>query len=531
MIGMVSKMAKKKKTNVKEKKNEVKKEIKKIDKKEVKKETVIEKKSCKKELIFYSLVFITTAVLCYLFPFTHDDWAWGSGFGIERLMTNFDNYNGRWFGNFTVLLLTRSNVLKTISMALCLTLLLWFINKLTKDNKLNKWISLFLLAAIPKFILRQGLVWTSGFANYVVSIVLVLIYIYMNRKLFEDKYEEVGKLKSILLFILGFITALFVEHVTIYLLVLGIFVIGYKYIKFKKISFSSIMYFIGSVLGTILMFSNSAYSNVASGNDGYRSFGLSNFIGSSIKSFFNTISNELFLQNYVLNIVLSVCILIFLYKYLINNPNSKFKKLIYLMVLVLVAFPIYALILKVTTVPLFLKYTKYVSGLFSIIYFLCIFASTLFISDKAKMKRIIFVLFSILMLTAPLFVVTPIGSRCFFPMYILWIWVCVEYFDLVIVNKENEFIKVILIGGIITFYVYLLLTYAYIFKVNLQRENYIKDNLDKDYLVLPKLPYESYHWLGNPLNEEFETRFRSFYGINEDTELEFISLKEWKKVK
>ena len=48
-------------------------------------------------------------------------------------------------------------------------------------------------------------------------------------------------------------------------------------------------------------------------------------------------------------------------------------------------------------------------------------------------------------------------------MYILWIWVCVEYFDLVIVNKENEFIKVILIGGIITFYVYLLLTYAYIF--------------------------------------------------------------------
>ena len=119
----------------------------------------------------------------------------------------------------------------------------------------------------------------------------------------------------------------------------------------------------------------------------------------------------------------------------------------------------------------------------------------------------------------------------FLPDVYLWIWVAVEYFDLVINNKENDFLKVILIGSIITFYGYLLLTYVYLFKVNLQRENYIKDNLDKEYLVLPKLPYESYHWLGNPVNEEFESRFKSFYGIDQDTKLEFISLKEWKKVK
>ena len=125
VIGMVSKMAKKKKTNVKEKKKEVKKDIKKED-------VVIEKKSCKKEIIFYAIVFVATLILCYLFPFTHDDWAWGSEYGIERLMTNFDNYNGRWFGNFVVLLLTRSNILKTISMALCLTLLLWFIKYLSQ---------------------------------------------------------------------------------------------------------------------------------------------------------------------------------------------------------------------------------------------------------------------------------------------------------------------------------------------------------------------------------------------------------------
>ena len=35
--------------------------------------------------IRYAICFGVVAVLCYLFPYTGDDWAWGSQIGIDRL--------------------------------------------------------------------------------------------------------------------------------------------------------------------------------------------------------------------------------------------------------------------------------------------------------------------------------------------------------------------------------------------------------------------------------------------------------------
>jgi len=483
----------------------------------------------KNKILFYVITFFVIAFICFLFPSSHDYWAWGSVYGIERLQSNFKDYNGRWFGNFVVLLLTRSNFLKTLVMSFCLVLLLYFVNELSKNKKLNCWLSLLLLSALPQLILRQAVVWTSGFANYVVSIVLILVYVFYNRNLFENKYKEYSKLSSILFLILGFSTALFVEHVTLYILFLGLFILLYKYIKFKKISLSSVMYFVGSILGACLMFSNGAYSNVASGSDGYRSLQISNFITNSINSLINTIYKELVFQNYILNIVLSVCVVVFLYNYL--KRENKYKNLINFFVLILISFPIYTLIIKFSGISLFLKYTDYVNTIFSIVYFLTVLCSSLLISDLSKKKRVIFALSSILILTIPLFVVTPIGSRCFFPMYILWIWVVLEFFDLALVDKDILVLKTILVGATLTFLCYLLLVYGYIFKINMERIEYINSNRDKECMYLPKLPYEDYHWFGNPYNLEFLSRFKAFYNIDKDVTVEFISIKEWKKIK
>ena len=41
--------------------------------------------SCnKKQIIFYSVIFAAFAVLAFLFPYSGDDWAWGSEIGMER---------------------------------------------------------------------------------------------------------------------------------------------------------------------------------------------------------------------------------------------------------------------------------------------------------------------------------------------------------------------------------------------------------------------------------------------------------------
>ncbi len=42
-----------------------------------------ENKSINREIYFYIVFFLLVLILCYLFPYTHDDWDWGSVTGLE----------------------------------------------------------------------------------------------------------------------------------------------------------------------------------------------------------------------------------------------------------------------------------------------------------------------------------------------------------------------------------------------------------------------------------------------------------------
>lgn len=66
-----------------------------------------------------------------------------------------------------------------------------------------------------------------------------------------------------LLALLGFANTLIVEHLTIYNVILAIYVIVLALIKFRKIFIQYIAYFIGTIAGTALMFSNSVYRSIS----------------------------------------------------------------------------------------------------------------------------------------------------------------------------------------------------------------------------------------------------------------------------
>lgn len=89
-----------------------------------------------------------------MFPYTGDDWAWGSQLGLDRLDNWFDNYSGRYFGNLIVLALTRSNILKAVVMAFCLTGIIVLVNKLTGEQKNGVFIISTALVCLPIGILR-----------------------------------------------------------------------------------------------------------------------------------------------------------------------------------------------------------------------------------------------------------------------------------------------------------------------------------------------------------------------------------------
>lgn len=493
----------------------------------------------KRKTVFCAILLVTLLVLAYFFPYSGDDWAWGSSIGIDRLNSHFAGYNGRYLGNLVVMVLTRSEILKTLCIAGCLFGIITLTYKYTNTKNITLlFLSSMLILGLPKLVLRQAVVWTAGFSNYAVSILLVLIYMYIIRNIFNKEKPNYSKYIVIPMFLIGIATTLFVEHVTIYSVILAIFIIIYTYIKFKKVYPVHIGYLIGTIVGTVLMFSNTAYTSIADHQDTYRSvpkMGISSLMQSVIGSYFDVIYKELIFNNIVLNVVITILSIVVLYKY--NKGNSRIKSILgNLIGFIIVTYSIYGIIKGINpTWNILLRFTKYFEGLYSAVYFIAIVLLViLFIKDSGKKANMLFLLGSIAFLTAPLFIVKPIGSRCFFDTYVIFMVLVNELADYVMKDiKEiaiTKLVNKIIITVCILFAVYLLSIYSYIAKVNHERLDYVKSQVaqNKQEIILTELPYESYLWVATPLEHDlWEDRFKLFYGVPKDTIITTVSLKEW----
>ena len=496
----------------------------------------VNKRVINKDRIIKILIFLIITSIFYFAPYAHDDWAWGTQIGIERLHSYFENYNGRWAGNILVLVLTRCRLFKALFSSLTMMMIVGIINRIiNKSNSKIIYLVTSLIMLMPYTIIAQTLSWTSGFSNYVISFALVLLFIYLNIDIInnEEKIKS-NKILIVPLLLLGFITSLFLENLTIYNLLLVVFLIIYQLIKNKKVKIENVFYFIGSLAGTILMFSNGAYHNIANASDQYRTIEQGNFIIRAIKTYFSTIYKFLIQDNFIINIFIGILILLITINFLKNNKDIKRTKRFTLGInsVIIVGYITYIVFLTISgnsNVFITEKYQTLIEGIIAILFFLAILISSVIAIDNKKIKqRIAFDLISIVVLTGPLLIVTPIGPRNFFMSYVLFTMVGCELFNY-IDKKENFYIKNILIT--ITFILLFchFAIFSYIYKIEYERTNYINDNQKTDILYLPKLPYEKYMQHGNPYGEVFVERFKIFYGIKESQQVRFVDYEEFKE--
>ena len=480
------------------------------------------------------IILILLYILCSFFPYTGDDWAWGSSLGIDRLKTFFKDYNGRYAGNLLVILLTRFRILRNIVVSITLFGIACLSYKITNRNRYTLFLlSILLILTIPKLILRQAIVWTSGFTNYAFSTVLMLIAFYLMNKEYETKNQK--KLLNIFLILLGFCTSLFVEHVTIYVFTITLIFMLYEFIKNKKIDPKLISYFIGVILGCILMFSNGAYTNIINSNDTYRRVptnGIFDII-KKINENIETIYNGVLLNNVVLNTVLCVLLMLIAYNFLENRCDSKKKRLIvYCSIISTVGYTIYSIIKTINPDWYILRsHIKYFEITISLAYMLAIFLLILLCVDNKKAKqRIIFYLSSIIILTLPLFVVQPIGSRCFFAGYCMFILVVLELYNTIVSVEKDKMISELLFLITITCFIYLISIYRYIDKVDRLRMEYLITESSKGEKIVEvmELPYDQYVWCPDPSKDiVLEERTKLFYNIPLDVKIEKISINDW----
>ena len=81
-------------------------------------------------LLVLGPLFVALSGLAFLFPLSGDDWSWGSSDGIGRLHDGFAGYNGRYLGNLSVLVLTRTHWLTPFVVSATLCLLIWLVARI-----------------------------------------------------------------------------------------------------------------------------------------------------------------------------------------------------------------------------------------------------------------------------------------------------------------------------------------------------------------------------------------------------------------
>ena len=484
-----------------------------------------------KQIYGYAILILTLFLLCFLFPYSGDDWAWGSQIGLERLKACFASYNGRYLGNLIVIALTRSNLLKAFAMCLCIGGMIVLLNKITKNQAFGLGIILVCLVFMPVDLLKQAIVWTSGFSNYAVSIFLTLVYVYYIRNLYIQKPQN-AYLPTLLLAVLGFGNALILEHLTIYNVVLGIYVIVYTHIKYKKIFMQHMAYLTGAVVGTVIMFSNSAYRNIATGNDSYRTISTNTSMILRIFENFKKIVVQGFLVNAVLlGLLMMVCLILWMENK--DKLSGKVKMIGWLSIFMNVLYTIASFLLNITNQlnvyweqPFILLLLEMAATVLYIISFVVLIVILPFHSSE-KIK-LLFILLSTGCLMAPLLVVTPVTQRCFFGSYIMLIYFLLELSSNVsdtqkkrLVDFRNVFMTFAIIGTLYLFYIY-----STIAKSNHERIIHAIEDSEKAgngaTIEIRQLPYKNYVECSDVEEEPWSTRFKLFYGIHKKIQIKMI---------
>jgi hypothetical protein len=353
------------------------------------------------------------------------------------------------------------------------------------------------------------------------------LYIYYSRNIYEKEPPKYSLWHILPIFVLGFASSLIVEHITLYSIVLAIFVLVYAIIKFKKVYVQFVSYLAGTVIGTALMFSNSVYHNVVIGNDGYRTIGDNGVISTIKKAFsayFCTISPEGFFKSFVLNVIIAtVCVI--LWHCLKGKLSLKAKIIGELSLTVIVMYAGFSLMFGVGRLSFDERYT-HLQGFPTAVYILAMFVFLAVLPLTGDKKtRILFMYFSIGCMIAPLFVVTPIGSRCFFASYVMMIILAIELFSNVDDDVKQSMAKYSKTAMLVTLVglLYLLYVYSSIYVANVHRvEKAQKDSQTKTVIKVKKLPYEDYVWLSELPNDEWKNRFKAFNGIDENVKIKEV---------
>ncbi|EUJ32745.1 hypothetical protein MFLO_06549 [Listeria floridensis FSL S10-1187] len=478
--------------------------------------------------LFSMAILFFFLVLSYMTPLTHDDWTWGIHFGTDRLAEWFKDYNGRYMGNLTEILITRSNLARYLLMGVLGAALVVLPLFIAKTSRLALgFLSFFLILSVPLGMFKSTFAWTAGFANYNTAIFFILLYLLIVKNVFNQETPRYNTLAIWIALPLGFISQLFVEHATIYNVFAALFIIVYSFVKFRKYYVFQLLYFLGTIMGAVMMFTNSAYVKIFSGADNYRSVETDQGLLSQIYEVFYKDMYKLFIMNNMwLNIVLALVTILLLVK-AGKNATTGLVIIKNSLVTILTIYALYVPIVKNTLHFNFFtdtfKNANFEAWL-SVLFYLAILLSVLFFAASKIKVELLFYLLSAAFVSAPLFLITPIGSRCFVIPYLFFVLYIIR---LLVYACESDWIQLsnwlvpLAAIAIVTSVAYGVIFYQ-IKTADDARMTYVSEQVSSDakIIVLKRLPHEEFLWNSTPISGSLQEKtFKSYYKIPQKTKI------------
>lgn len=324
-----------------------------------------------------------------------DDFFWGSSEGINQLAQHFQGYNGRYLGNMLIIAITRSTVLRIVVYTSVNVGIIKILSLILSEKVKIRYIALILMS-LPIGILKQTYGWISGFANYNVSVLFVLIIFYL---VFIAEYK---KINVVLVLLIGFISQFLVENVSmVNVIISGMACVFMLFTDRKRLKLT-IPWLASSVVGLWIMFQNVAYHSESSR-------GLTNVYFSELFKHLLQDWSELVVKD---NIFLLLVFSVVMY-FILNKPQIIGSYLFF--------FNIYFIVREFLGIsfyqePLYMLLGELV--LVFIFFGIIIYTGIVALSGKEREYYFIF-LFSAVLFVAPFLIVTPFGARNILLTYLM----------------------------------------------------------------------------------------------------------------
>ena len=375
-----------------------------------------------------TLLFIVFAVIqCCTFIMAGDDFWWAYIPSVDTLFGEQD-INGRYLTNIITFYIAHYPILRPIVCIPFFVALYFLLSKLlTRGIKDHFWSRVFIAISVmmtPTLISVLTTNWISGFTNYVISIVLSLIYVVYCFPLFDGKPDKRPAWLALPFLILGFAGAFCMENISLYNVFIGLFFIIYPLARFRKVHPVNIAFFIGAAVGLFIMLQDKNYSQIVEEGDdtGFRAVEIdfSNILMTFYVDLLPYIARIFFFCHIIISV--SVTALYFRkYHSLSCKGAPKYAKLFVPVICIYAIYSLYSEVVGSFTSMTMAFRMNSIEVAFAFLYLFALIYMAWSLFDRNKFTRVLFFLCNIVMVTAPFLVVKPITSRCFFATYIFWV--------------------------------------------------------------------------------------------------------------